>query len=64
MTAKHNAQSQQQAEAPLDDTTRAEQQSHGSEQNRSKKDGHASQLGSGSDQQSQRQRGQGARRPG
>lgn len=46
-----------------DDTPRSEQKSHGSTQNRSKKDGSQSQLGTGSDQVSQRQRGGGARRP-
>jgi len=45
-----------------DDTRREEQASHGSAQHRSKKDGHASQLGTGQDQSSQRQRGEGARR--
>lgn len=44
-----------------DDTKRDEQASHGDTQNRSKKDGHTSQIGSGQDQQSQRNRGQGAR---
>ncbi|WP_176461444.1 hypothetical protein [Bordetella genomosp. 1] len=45
------------------DTDRTEQQSHGSEQNRSKKDGHTSQIGTGGDQQSSRNTGGGARRP-
>lgn len=39
---------------------REEQQSHGNEQNRSKKDGHVSQVGSGQDQQSRRNTGGGA----
>ncbi|OZI27026.1 hypothetical protein CAL18_06805 [Bordetella genomosp. 7] len=45
-----------------DDTPRESQQSHGDNQNRSKKDGHATQVGTGQDQQSRRQRGGGARR--
>ena len=45
-----------------DDTTREEQRSHGSEQNRTKKDGHTDQIGTGQGQTSQRQRGAGARR--
>lgn len=45
-----------------DDTSRQEQRSHGSTQNRSKKDGHPDQLGTGQDQTSQRQRGAGQRR--
>ncbi|MBO9353797.1 nicotinamide-nucleotide amidohydrolase family protein [Bordetella petrii] len=45
-----------------DDTPREAQKSHGDAQNRSKKDGHATQVGSGQDQQSQRNRGAGARR--
>lgn len=45
-----------------DDTRRQDQASHGDAQHRSKKAGHATQLGSGQDQQSQRQRGAGARR--
>ena len=36
------------------DTRRSEQYSHGDKQNRSKKDGHTSQIGSGQDQQSAR----------
>ncbi|GAA5234955.1 hypothetical protein FOZ76_22190 [Verticiella sediminum] len=46
-----------------DDTRRDEQRSHGDTQNRSKKSGHTSQVGTGQDQTSQRQRGGGARRP-
>ena len=46
-----------------DDTRREDQKSHGDQQNRSKKDGHTSQIGTGQDQNSQRNRGQGARRP-
>jgi hypothetical protein len=45
-----------------DDRAREEQLSHGDQQNRSKKDGHATQLGTGQDQNSARQRGGGARR--
>jgi len=55
-------QPQEGASRQDDDTTREEQQSHGSTQNRSKKDGHADQLGTGQDQTSQRQRGAGQRR--
>ena len=55
-----NANSGKQVQS--DDTKRSEQKSHGSEQNRTKKDGRPSQLGTGSDQVSQRQRGGGARR--
>ncbi|HWK70647.1 MAG: hypothetical protein WBA83_01315 [Burkholderiaceae bacterium] len=46
-----------------DDRLREEQRSHRDQQNRSKKDGHTSQIGTGQDQNSQRNRGQGARRP-
>jgi len=45
-----------------DDTRREDQKSHGDQQNRSKKDGHTSQIGTGQDQTSQRNRGAGARR--
>lgn len=44
-----------------DDTPRSTQASHRDTQNRSKKEGHVSQIGTGQDQQSQRNRGQGAR---
>ncbi|KRC70156.1 hypothetical protein D3C87_544390 [compost metagenome] len=44
-----------------DDTSRKDQASHGDTQNRTKKEGHVSQIGTGQDQQSQRNRGQGAR---
>lgn len=37
-----------------DDTKREDQKSHGDQQNRTKKDGHTSQVGSGQDQTSQR----------
>jgi len=50
--------------AQQDDTRKETQLSHGSSQHRSKKDGHVSQIGTGLDQQSQRQRGAGARRQG
>jgi len=46
-----------------DDTKREDQKSHGDQQNRSKKDGHTSQIGTSQDQTSQRNRGGGARRP-
>jgi hypothetical protein len=46
-----------------DDQERETQRSHGDQQNRSKKDGHTTQVGTGQDQHSQRNRGQGARRP-
>jgi len=45
-----------------DDTRREQQASHGSSQNRSKKEGHTDQIGTGQDQSSQRHRGAGARR--
>ncbi|WP_039883460.1 hypothetical protein [Achromobacter piechaudii] len=44
-----------------DDTQRETQASHRDTQNRSKKEGHVSQIGTGQDQQSQRNRGAGAR---
>ncbi len=44
-----------------DDTPREAQASHGDTQNRTKKEGHVTQIGSGQDQQSQRNRGPGAR---
>ncbi|VCU70672.1 hypothetical protein PIGHUM_02748 [Pigmentiphaga humi] len=47
--------------ANADDTPRQSQAAHGDTQNRSKKDGHATQIGTGQDQQSQRNRGAGAR---
>ena len=40
-----------------DDQSRETQKSHGDQQNRSKKDGHTTQIGSGQDQTSQRNRG-------
>jgi len=45
-----------------DDRDREAQRSHGDQQNRSKKDGHVTQVGTGQDQTSARQRGGGARR--
>ncbi|AKP90552.1 hypothetical protein [Achromobacter ruhlandii] len=45
----------------LDDTPRTSQASHRDTQNRTKKEGHATQIGTGQDQQSQRNRGAGAR---
>lgn len=45
-----------------DDRKREEQRSHGDQQNRSKKDGHVAQVGSGQDQTSARPQGGGARR--
>lgn len=47
-----------------DDRSRENQRSHGDAQHRTKKDGHADQLGTGQDQTSSRQHGPGARRPG
>ena len=44
-----------------DDTRREEQASHSSNQNRTKKDGHTSQIGTGQDQQSGRHSGGGHR---
>jgi hypothetical protein len=49
-------------ERQADDQPREAQRSHGDTQNRSKKDGHTSQIGTGQDQSSQRNRGAGARR--
>ncbi|RTZ47592.1 hypothetical protein EKL30_00870 [Candidimonas sp. SYP-B2681] len=46
-----------------DDRAREDQRSHGDQQNRSKKEGHTDQIGTGQDQTSQRNRGGGARRP-
>jgi hypothetical protein len=46
------------------ETHKETQRSHGSTQHHSKKTGHVSQIGTGQDQQSQRQRGGGARRRG
>lgn len=46
-----------------DDTRKEEQKSHGTQQNRSKKEGHTSQIGSGQDQQSSRTRGKGGNHP-
>ncbi len=46
----------------LDDQPRELQKSHGDTQNRTKKDGHTDQIGTGGNQTSQRQRGGGARR--
>lgn len=45
-----------------DDTEREQQKSHGTQQNRSKKEGHTSQIGSGQDQQNSR-RGKNVNRP-
>lgn len=45
-----------------DDQSRETQRSHGDQQNRSKKEGHVSQIGTSQDQSSSRQRGGGARR--
>jgi len=44
-------QDQRDADVQRDDTRREQQKSHGSQQNRSKKEGHATQIGSGQDQQ-------------
>jgi len=45
---------QSESEIQQDDTPREKQKSHGDQQNRSKKDGHTSQIGSSQDQQSNR----------
>ncbi|OZI61938.1 hypothetical protein [Bordetella genomosp. 11] len=45
-----------------DDRARENQRSHGDAQHRTKKDGHTSQIGTGSDQHSSRQQGPGSRR--
>lgn len=55
---KHNKDG---ADRTKDDTPRQSQASHGDTQNRTKKEGHTTQIGTGQDQQSQRNRGQGAR---
>ncbi len=47
-----------------DDTDRELQASHRDEQHRTKKEGHVSQIGTGQDQQSRRNRGAGARSKG
>lgn len=67
MTQKHKpqpqlSQSNAGASRRADDQPRETQYSHGDTQNRSKKDGHATQLGTGQDQGSSRQHGAGARR--
>jgi len=59
---KHPQNPKQGEPAQADDRSRDEQRSHGDQQNRSKKDGHVSQVGTGQDQNSARQRGGGARR--
>lgn len=50
-------------EVQQNDTERQNQKSHGDQQNRSKKEGHTSQVGSGQDQQSSRTRGKGGNHP-
>lgn len=45
----------------VDDTVREDQMSHRDTQNRTRKEGHVSQIGSGQDQKSLRNRGAGAR---
>lgn len=45
-----------------DDTPREQQKSHGTQQNRSKREGHVTQIGSGQDQQSSRVGGRGPTR--
>lgn len=62
MTTKHPATTDKE-HLQDDDRAREDQASHGDQQNRTKKDGHTSQIGTGQDQHSQRNRGQGARRP-
>ncbi len=59
--ATHERESNQQVQD--NDTRREEQKSHGTQQNRSKKEGHTSQIGSGQDQQSSRTRGKGGNHP-
>lgn len=58
------AQKQHEQATPkqADDRKKEEQYSHRDTQNRTKKDGHATQLGTGGDQTSSRQHGGGARR--
>lgn len=63
MTTSQPKQKDEKNDPQADDQAREEQRSHGDQQNRSKKDGHTSQVGTGQDQSSQRNRGQGARRP-
>lgn len=46
-----------------DDTPREEQRSHGSEQNRSKKDGHVDQIGTGQNRTKQPHQGGNPPRP-
>lgn len=58
---KDNKQDQDTQDRSQDDTSRETQASHGDTQNRTKKEGHVTQIGTGQDQQSQRNRGQGAR---
>lgn len=54
---------EKQKQSQADDTPREEQESHGSQQHRTKKEGHTDQVGTGQNQTSQRHRGEGARRP-
>lgn len=54
-------QTQRKSNPTDDDTPRDAQSSHRDTQNRTKKEGHTTQVGSGQDQQSQRNRGYGAR---
>ena len=56
-----DTKSQPSNDKTADDREREEQRSHGDQQNRSKKDGHTSQIGSSQDQVSQRNRGGGNR---
>jgi hypothetical protein len=58
---KDNSRDTDAPDRSQDDTARETQASHGDTQNRTKKEGHTSQIGTGQDQQSQRNRGQGAR---
>ncbi|HUH61229.1 MAG TPA: hypothetical protein VL001_14280 [Candidimonas sp.] len=62
MTTRQPSPKDQKHNPQEDDRAREDQRSHGDQQNRSKKDGHTSQVGTGQDQNSQRNRGQGARR--
>lgn len=59
--SKENEPARNTPDRSEDDTPRSAQASHRDTQNRTKKEGHVSQIGTGQDQQSQRNRGQGAR---
>jgi len=63
MATRDNQPDKPDKDLQQDDTRKEEQKSHGTQQNRSKKEGHASQIGSGQDQQSSRTRGKGGNHP-